>query len=190
MDPSPVHRSSISQERSPVAGAAGLAGAVLPGLSPVEQVLVTVLLKRGLLSTEQVRAAQVYCHEHKRDLRQAILELNLISPELLNQLAFERLSALATTTATRAGSGAVRRPATPLSPEPHPASPRRPQGAAGKGRRRPPCRSWSTRSWNAPATARRPTSISIRRKAACGFATGSTASFRTSCSSSRRWRRR
>jgi len=54
-----------------------------------------VLLKKGLLSTEQVRAAQVYGEEHERDLRQSILELNLISPELLNQLAFERLSELA-----------------------------------------------------------------------------------------------
>ena len=66
---------------------------MFPGLSPVEQALVTVLLKKGLLSTDQVRVAQVYGQEHKRDLRQAILELNLISPELLNQLAFERLSA-------------------------------------------------------------------------------------------------
>ena len=36
--------------------------------------------------------AQVYCQEHGRDLRQAILELNLISPETLNLLAFEQLS--------------------------------------------------------------------------------------------------
>jgi type IV pilus assembly protein PilB len=69
---------------------------LFPGLSPAEQALVTAFLKKGLLSTDQVRVAQVYSNEHKRDLRQAILELNLISPDLLNQLAFERLSALAT----------------------------------------------------------------------------------------------
>jgi type II secretory ATPase GspE/PulE/Tfp pilus assembly ATPase PilB-like protein len=57
--------------------------------------LITVLLNKGLLSSAQVRAAQVYGREHSRDLRQAILELNLIAPELLNKLAFERLSALA-----------------------------------------------------------------------------------------------
>jgi type II secretory ATPase GspE/PulE/Tfp pilus assembly ATPase PilB-like protein len=69
--------------------------ALLQGFSPVEETLITVLLKRGLLTTDQVRTAQVYGQEHNRDLRQSILELNLISPELLNQLAFERLSTLA-----------------------------------------------------------------------------------------------
>ncbi|HZW32309.1 MAG TPA: GspE/PulE family protein [Isosphaeraceae bacterium] len=68
---------------------------VLPAFSAAEEALLTVLLKRGLLTTEQVRTAQVYSQEHHRDLRQAILELNLITPDLLNQLAFERLSALA-----------------------------------------------------------------------------------------------
>ncbi len=68
---------------------------LLHGLSPVEETLITVLLKKGLLTTEQVRTAQVYGQEHNRDLRQSILELNLISPDLLNQLAFERLSTLA-----------------------------------------------------------------------------------------------
>ncbi len=67
-----------------------------PAFLPVEEALLTVLLKKGLLSTEQVRIAQVYGQEHNRDLRQSILELNLISPDLLNHLAFERLSALAT----------------------------------------------------------------------------------------------
>ena len=54
---------------------------------PAEEALLTVLLKKGLLSTEQVRLAQVYSQEHNRDLRQSILELNLISAEVLNQLA-------------------------------------------------------------------------------------------------------
>jgi type II secretory ATPase GspE/PulE/Tfp pilus assembly ATPase PilB-like protein len=69
--------------------------AVLSGFSAVEEALLTVLLKKGLLSIDQVRIAQVYGQEHGRDLRQSILELNLISPDLLNQLAFERLTALA-----------------------------------------------------------------------------------------------
>ena len=56
--------------------------------------LVQALTRRGLVTSEQVREAQQYGMEHGRDLRQSILELNLISPELLNQLAFERLTAL------------------------------------------------------------------------------------------------
>jgi len=92
---------------------------VLPGLTAVENALIAVFLKRGLLTTEQVRAAQFYSKEHNRDLRQSILELNLISPELLNQLAFERLSELASDNGDRkeagAGGGMVLA-ATPLSP--------------------------------------------------------------------------
>jgi type IV pilus assembly protein PilB len=76
-----------------------------------------VLLKRGLLSTEQVRTAQVYSQENKRDLRQSILELNLISPDVLNQLAFERLSALSVDNGQPgAVAAAVPAPAAPLSP--------------------------------------------------------------------------
>ena len=48
---------------------------------------------------------QAYGQEHNRDLRQAILELNLISPEVLNQLAFERLTALAGDNGEAAGTG-------------------------------------------------------------------------------------
>ena len=121
MDPSlpsshPPAGGSLAVER-------GLGGAppvetVFPGLSPAEQALVTVLLKKGLLSTDQVRVAQVYSQEHKRDLRQSILELNLISPELLNQLAFERLSALAPTTEMPGQpEPALAAAATPLSPD-------------------------------------------------------------------------
>ena len=73
--------------------------------SPAEEALITVLLKKGLLTNEQVRAAQLYSQEHNRDLRQAILELNLISPEVLNQLAFERLTALAGDNGEAAGTG-------------------------------------------------------------------------------------
>jgi type IV pilus assembly protein PilB len=99
------------------AGSATAAETVLPGLSPVEETLVTVLLKRGLLSTEQVRTAQVYGQERGRDLRQSILELNLISPELLNQLAFERLSAMAQDNGQLRAAGVGGVPSGPLSPD-------------------------------------------------------------------------
>ncbi len=72
------------------------AASLFPSLSHGDQILIELLINRGLLSVEEAHSAQVYCDEHNRDLRQAILELNLISPDLLNQLAFERLSALAT----------------------------------------------------------------------------------------------
>ncbi len=89
--PSP-HGAPVLHDR--LTGIASTGEARLQGFSPVEENLITVLLKRGLLTTDQVRAAQLYGQEHNRDLRQAILELNLISPDLLNQLAFERLSTL------------------------------------------------------------------------------------------------
>jgi type IV pilus assembly protein PilB len=118
----PLHPSSHSLTGGPLAVERGLGApspheTVLPGLSPAEQALVTVLLKKGLLSTEQVRVAQVYSQEHKRDLRQSILELNLISPELLNQLAFERLSALADNGDARIAGTALAMSGTPLSPD-------------------------------------------------------------------------
>ncbi len=94
--PSPFFSSGRASEPSERSNPAGpTTETVLHGFSPAEQALLTILLKRGLLSTEQVRLAQVYGQEHHRDLRQSILELNLISPDLLNQLAFERLSAMA-----------------------------------------------------------------------------------------------
>jgi len=64
-------------------------------LTPDEEVLVQALIKRGLVTFDQVHSAQQYGLERQRDLRQSILELNLISPELLNELAFERLTAMA-----------------------------------------------------------------------------------------------
>lgn len=54
-----------------------------------------ILVQNHLLSSDQLCAAQSYAQEHHCDLRQAILELNLISSERLSALAFERLSALA-----------------------------------------------------------------------------------------------
>ena len=98
-------------------GGASPTETVFPGLSPVEQALITVLVKKGLLSPDQVRVAQVYSKEHNRDLRQAILELNLISPELLNQLAFERLSALADNGDPRGTGTGLATAAMPLSPD-------------------------------------------------------------------------
>jgi type IV pilus assembly protein PilB len=96
------------------------AEAVLHGLSPSEHALVAALLKRGLLTIEHIRTAQIYSQEHKRDLRQAILELNLISPVVLNQLAFERLSEIAADNGdpnqARDGGGAMAVAARPLSP--------------------------------------------------------------------------
>ncbi len=104
--------SSNPPHGNPAAGPSG-GEVAFPGLSPVEQSLVSVLLKRGLLTVEQVRHAQVYGQEHHRDLRQTILELNLISPDVLNQLAFEHLSAMASGNGeTTTQTGAV-----PLSPD-------------------------------------------------------------------------
>src|SRR5262249_25546060 len=88
--------------------------------SPAESALISVFLKRGLLTNDQVRAAQAYGTKHNRDLRQAILELNLISPELLNQLAFERLTELASDNGEKRfgpAGGAVAAAATPISPD-------------------------------------------------------------------------
>ncbi|WP_165230305.1 GspE/PulE family protein [Aquisphaera insulae] len=66
-----------------------------PPLSPEEETLVLALIRRGLVTGDQIRSAQQYGMDRGRDLRQAILEMNLISPDLLNQLAFERLAAIA-----------------------------------------------------------------------------------------------
>jgi type II secretory ATPase GspE/PulE/Tfp pilus assembly ATPase PilB-like protein len=101
-------------DRGAAAPAAG--EVIFPGLSPEEHALVTVLLKKGLLSIEQVRVAQLYGQEHKRDVRQTILELNLISPDVLNQLAFERLSALADNGESRPAPPGLLG-AAPLSPD-------------------------------------------------------------------------
>ena len=120
MDPS---QSLPQPHAGPTALARGAGGTsagepVFSTLSAGDQALVSLLLKQGLLSSEQARAAHVYSEEHNRDLRQSILELNLISPELLNQLAFERLSALATDNgdSNPPEAGGLTVPATRLSP--------------------------------------------------------------------------
>ncbi|MHB1562214.1 MAG: hypothetical protein ACYC61_32610, partial [Isosphaeraceae bacterium] len=109
---------TLTHRPAPGAGAGaghGPSEAQLPELSPAEETLITVLLKKSLLTTEQVHTAQIYGKEHNRDLRQAILELNLISPEVLNQLAFERLTALAADNG-QAGTEVATIAAGPLSP--------------------------------------------------------------------------
>jgi type IV pilus assembly protein PilB len=79
-----------------------------PNASPADQALLSALLKNGLLTVEQIQTAQRYGQENHRDLRQSILELNLISPERLNALAFERLTSLAETNGPPAATGDVK----------------------------------------------------------------------------------
>jgi type IV pilus assembly protein PilB len=69
--------------------------ATSPTPTPGELGLGPFLVQHGLLSADQLLAAQHYARDHHLDLRQAILELNLISSERLNALAFEHLSTLA-----------------------------------------------------------------------------------------------
>ncbi len=92
---------------------------VVPSTSqPVDELLTSALMASGLMTGEQVLEAQRYGQEHHRDLRQSILELNLISPDRLNELAFERLTALAGgngKSAETTGVPAVA--AAPLSPD-------------------------------------------------------------------------
>jgi type II secretory ATPase GspE/PulE/Tfp pilus assembly ATPase PilB-like protein len=66
----------------------------LPSLSPADESLVAALMKSGIITTELLQAAQRYGSENNRDLRQSILELNLISTETLNTLAFQHLAAM------------------------------------------------------------------------------------------------
>jgi type IV pilus assembly protein PilB len=81
--------------------------------------LIKVLLQRGLLSAEQIRMAQDYGQQNHRDFRQSILELNLLTPERINELAFEHLAALGGNSAVGPGADAGLDvvPATPLSPD-------------------------------------------------------------------------
>jgi type II secretory ATPase GspE/PulE/Tfp pilus assembly ATPase PilB-like protein len=100
------------------AGGATSRDLVFPSLSQGDQALAVLLINRGLLSAESARTAQVFCDEHKRDLRQSILELNLISPDVLNQLAFERLSSLASDNGESGVPGTgLAGAAAPLSPD-------------------------------------------------------------------------
>lgn len=65
------------------------------GASAEDAALAAVLIKNGVLTADQVEEARRFAEDHRREFKQAVLEMNLISPERLNQLAFERLRALA-----------------------------------------------------------------------------------------------
>lgn len=93
---SPAHPSSQTSPPGPSRSLVARAGgALLPNLSAEDSALASVMLSHGMLDDEQLLSAWNYSKDHQRDLKQAILELNLIAPERLNQLAFERLEALA-----------------------------------------------------------------------------------------------
>ena len=66
----------------------------LPALSADDSNLAAALVQNGILTPDQLLAARRYGADNRRDLRQSILELNLLSPELRNTLAFEHLAAL------------------------------------------------------------------------------------------------
>ena len=98
MDPSPsspqLPAGSITQARESRAAAACARSF---RASPTgDQVLIELLINRGLLSVEQAQLRRCTATSTSATCARSILELNLISPDLLNQLAFERLSALAT----------------------------------------------------------------------------------------------
>ena len=111
-------------------------------VSTADQTLATVLIQSGLISMDQLHAAQLYSVENHRDLRQAILELNLISAERLNALAFERLTALA---GGNGGGVSVERGRVqaPLAPRSGEAPARHPQRAEGSSPPPPPSPTWS-----------------------------------------------
>lgn len=84
------------------------------GAPQVDDDLGAVLVQNQLISVEQLVAARSYAQERRCDIRQAILELNLISSERLSALAFERLSTLA---GGDPGYGAATGGLTPLRPD-------------------------------------------------------------------------
>ncbi|WP_337176661.1 GspE/PulE family protein [Paludisphaera sp.] len=63
--------------------------------STQDAALAVALVRSGVLTEGQVAEARRFAEANGRGFAQAVLEMNLISPERLNQLAFERLSALA-----------------------------------------------------------------------------------------------
>jgi type II secretory ATPase GspE/PulE/Tfp pilus assembly ATPase PilB-like protein len=90
----------------------------LPPLSPEDEVMATVLVNKGMLTGEQLNAARQYGAERDSDLKKSILELNLISTERLNQLAFERLTSMAQDKAEEpSGAVAPPPPLVPISPD-------------------------------------------------------------------------
>ncbi len=87
-----------------------------PSVADPDHALAKALLSHGMLNGDQILKAQSYGVENHRDLRQSILELNLITPESLSALAFQHLAALSQT-----GNGAnlvvADGPPPPLSPD-------------------------------------------------------------------------
>ncbi len=81
-----------------------------PHGTPADQALGNLLVQKGLLTPDQLQAAHAYGQRHQRDLRQSILEMNVVPPERLNALAFELLALLA-------GGGAASLAAAPLLPD-------------------------------------------------------------------------
>ncbi len=51
-----------------------------PAPTSFDDALAKILVRFGLVSDEQVREAIHYSQEHRRDLKQAVMELNLIAP--------------------------------------------------------------------------------------------------------------
>ena len=74
VDPLPPTSSSTSTSPHPDSQTTAAPTATsAPPLSPADELLVESLIRRGLLTGEQVRKAQQYGMEHGRDLRQSIL---------------------------------------------------------------------------------------------------------------------
>ncbi len=71
------------------------AGGSPPNPNKADEGLGAILIQNQLLTPEQLETARAYARDRSCNLRHAILELNLISAERLNALAFEHLSALA-----------------------------------------------------------------------------------------------
>ena len=100
MNPPLAHAPEPANAQIPLATEAGGDGGIGP-----------FLVQNGILTADQLASARTYSRDHQVDLRQAILELNLISSERLTTLAFEHLQSLA------GGNGAAA-----SKPNPPPAS--------------------------------------------------------------------
>jgi len=109
---------------------------------PADESLVAALMKSGIITTELLQAAQRYGAENHRDLRQSILELNLISTETLNTLAFQHLAEMVN------GNGAMVPAREGMSSPSRPTVPSISATSGTNFRSSPPprrCPSWSAR---------------------------------------------
>ncbi len=183
--------------RAPPATSTGSDTTELAPLNPSDAGLVGVLLKSGLLTADQAQTALRHAREAQLDLRRSIIELDLIPAERFYGLAFDRLQILA-----QANGGMALTPST----EPQVSAADSIDGALAttsitpdrtqhqldirkelKNLSAPPrSLTWSRRSSRRRASRARPTSTSIRTRAGCASGSGSTASFRTCSSSTRR----